>query len=84
MFKRNQEKIVAKKIEKAFEKIAQEQGVSVEEVKKEISYAINVGMSNDDPKVKEQWNKMPRKSDVPTPEEVIAWAITKLDTRVAH
>ena len=41
-------------------------------------------MSNDDPKVKEQWNKMPRKSDVPTPEEVIAWAITKLDTRVAH
>ncbi|MBE7014898.1 MAG: hypothetical protein E7419_06810 [Ruminococcaceae bacterium] len=83
MFKKNQEKAVAKKIEKVLGMVAQEHGVSVAEVKKEISDAIAIGMSSNDPNVQKQWENMPSKSGVPTPEEVITWAITKIGTKVS-
>ncbi len=57
--------------ERALEKVAQKEGISVEEVKREIAMAIAAAYSNPDPKIQRRWNDIPCKGDVPTPEEVI-------------
>jgi len=61
-----------KRIERSLKKIAKKNGVSVEEVRKEIEAAISTGEGNPDPKMQAFWGSIPSKGDKPTPEEVIA------------
>ena len=65
-----------KTIEKALQEVARQNGVSVEEVRREIELALQVGQANPDPQVQAQWASVPRKGDRPTPEEVIAHIVT--------
>lgn len=51
--------------------VAEKEGVSVEEVRREIQLAIDDAMKNPDPKIQEQWRRIPKKGKKPTPEEVI-------------
>lgn len=57
------------------ERIAAEHNTTVEEVRREIEAAILVGFNNPDPKVQAQWAKIPRRGDVPTPDELIAYVV---------
>jgi len=61
-----------RKIKGALQKIAETEGVSVNEVRREIELAIMAARENPDPKVQAFWRSIPYKGDNPTPEEVIA------------
>ncbi|MDR1409600.1 MAG: sporulation initiation factor Spo0A [Oscillospiraceae bacterium] len=58
-----------------FERIAAEHSTTVEEVRREIEAAIQAGFNNPDPKVQAQWAKIPRKGDIPTPDELITYVV---------
>jgi len=61
-----------KKISRSLKKIAEKEGKSVDEVRRDIEQAISIAESNPDPKMKEFWSSIPCKGDKPTVEEVIA------------
>ena len=59
------------KAKNAIIKVAQENGISVEEVCAEIQKAIDEVMKNTSPQAVKFWEKIPRKGEKPTPEEFI-------------
>lgn len=61
------------KIKRSLASVAKQNGVSVDEVKREIQKAIELGMTNPDPHVQAIWNSIPRAGEHPTPEEVISF-----------
>ncbi len=58
-----------------FERIAAEHNTTVEEVRREIVAAVQAGFNNPDPKVQVQWAQIPRKGDIPTPDELIRYVV---------
>lgn len=58
-------------VTKAFEKIAQKEGISVSEVRREIQIAIDDAIKSDDPAIQAFWKKMKCSNGKPTPEEVV-------------
>lgn len=56
---------------KIYQKIASTEGVSVEQVRKDIETAIETGLSNPDPDVQRIWSSIPCKNNRPTPEELV-------------
>jgi len=58
-------------VKNALQTIADREGISISEVRKEIQSAIDEGMKSTDKSVQENWSKIPRKGVNPTPEEVI-------------
>ena len=60
-----------------FEEIAARNHTTVEEIRREIEVAIQVGFNNSDPKVQAQWAKIPRKGNIPTPDELITYVVRK-------
>ncbi len=59
-------------------KTAKEYDVPVSEVRDEINRAIELGMSDPDPSVREKWKSIPHKGDKPTAEELIAWMCSQI------
>ena len=59
------------KAKSAIKQIADREGISVSEVRKEIQTAIDEGMKSTDKSVQAYWSRIPRKGTKPTPEEVI-------------
>ena len=59
--------------EQALQAVAQQNGTTVDEVKKEITLAILAGMSNPDSAVQARWKAIPHVGDVPTPAEMITF-----------
>jgi len=55
----------------ALAQVAKEAGLPVEKVREEIDFVIRQAMSNPDPQIRERWDLIPRKGEVPTAEEVI-------------
>mgnify|MGYP002410996379 CR=1 FL=1 len=62
-----------KALAQIFERIAAEENTTAEEVRREIKAAIQEGFHNPDPNVQAQWARMPRKGNIPTPDELIAY-----------
>lgn len=60
-----------KRIQDIMEEVAWENGVSVEKVRCDIESFIAVSMQSPDPEVRARWREIPKKGEVPTPEEVI-------------
>ena len=58
-----------------YEKIAEKYNTTPEEVRREMQIAIDAGFDNPDPAVQEEWNKMTRKPQRSTPEEVVNYAV---------
>ncbi len=54
-----------------FEEIAAQNNTTMEEVWREMEAAIWAGVNSRDPKVRAQWAKIPRKGNIPTPDELI-------------
>lgn len=59
------------KAKKALEETAKAYHVSVSEVYREIDFCISEAMKNPDPKVQEEWRKIPCKGAAPTQEELL-------------
>ena len=53
--------------------VAEQNGVSPEEVRTEIAAAIQAGMESADVSARRQWAQIPKEHAVPTPEEVITY-----------
>ncbi len=62
-----------KAAESAIRKIAEREGVSVDSVRKHIQLAMLNGLCSNDPQIKAFWDRVPRTSTVPTPEELITY-----------
>lgn len=58
-------------IKDVLNQIAKENNVSLDEVRKEISYAIEEAMRSDDPVAKNLWSQISKNGEPPTPEETI-------------
>lgn len=73
-------KITTEQANQVFGTIAAREGVSVEKVKRDILFAMEVGMANPDPKVKSIWKSIPCGGEKPTPEEFLfgLWERCKL------
>ena len=56
---------------KILEQVAQQHGISVEEVRAEIQRAIEIGMANPDSAVQARWKLLCKDGKVPTPDELI-------------
>ena len=68
--------------EKAIRHIAMREGITVEEVRKQIKLAMLAGLCSQDPDVQARWRKIPCKGSVPTPEELIAYFSAHIDTGI--
>jgi predicted Zn-dependent protease len=65
-------------------KLAKQEGVSAEYVRKQIEVAILSGLSNEDKNKKAFWESIPRERDMPTPEEVILYISEQVKRRRGH
>lgn len=65
------------KFNRVLEEIARNHHTTVQEVRREMEYAMYVGQSNPDPAVQAQWNSIPRKGDKLTLEEFIDYIIKR-------
>ena len=70
------------KAQRSLRTVAREEGVSVDSVREEIRAAIAEAMRSDDPAVRELWQNIPCKGEVPEPEELIAWLAGEVKGRV--
>ena len=68
------------KFKKALRQIAKMEGVSIEEVYREIQIAIDAGYSNPDPAVQAVWKNVPLPCGKPRPEDVIAYCLEQIKT----
>ncbi len=62
----------------ALEQLARRENSSVEAVRKHIQVAIISGMTSPDPAVRKAWEEIPHTGAYPTPEEVIAYKVMRL------
>lgn len=61
------------KFTRVLEKVAAQNGVDIFEVRREIELAINAGMENSDPVVRDKWKALSPNGHPPSPEELIAY-----------
>lgn len=52
-------------------------GISVDEVRRDIQYAIDEGWNNPDPQVQKYWHNISSKHKKPTMDEVIEYIVKK-------
>ena len=64
-------KVSLKSAQNAIKNIAERDGVSVDYVRKQMQLAMLNGLSSTDPQIKGYWSSIPRRGEVPTPEELI-------------
>lgn len=66
-------KLTKEKATKIFEKVAKENGVTLEEVLKEVKFAMLMGMKNQSPEVQAKWKEIPHDGNTATPEELLIY-----------
>ncbi len=64
-------------LDKIFERIASQNGVSVGQIRQDIQKSLDEGWNSSDEKVKAYWRKIPTKHIKPTVEEVILYIVTE-------
>jgi len=67
-----------KNITHILKRIAAQHHTTVEEVRREMNVAIRAGINHPDPAVRAQWVKIPRKGEIPTPEDLIAYTVQQV------
>jgi hypothetical protein len=50
----------------------------LQEVRREIEIAIEIGMSSSNPNVQRKWNQIPCRGEKPTPDELIRYLSQKV------
>ena len=61
-----------------FKRMAEERGITEEELKEQIQQRIIAGLNSPDPVRRKQWEAIPHTDDIPTPEEYIRYIVEKL------
>lgn len=61
-----------------FEVLAEERNCTVEDIRKMISVRIEIGLCNADSQKRKEWEAIPCKGEIPTPEEWLEYAIGRL------
>lgn len=69
--------------EDAIRHIAKKEGVSVEEIRSQMSQAMLTGLNSEDPDVQARWKQIPCKGEVPTPEELITYIATHINAEIS-
>lgn len=64
------ERFMFKKIMQA---VGEVEGLSAEEIEREMQIAIDSGFDNPDEKIRKEWTKVPFKGERPMPQEVIEY-----------
>ena len=67
-----------KKTETALRKVAEENGVSVEEVRRDIQAIIDDLYNSDDPEIKSKWRSITETGQKPTVEQMIEYLTAKV------
>lgn len=70
-----------RRFDKIMDTIAKGEGISAEEVEREIQGAIDSGFDNPDEKVREEWAKVAFKGERPTPQEVIEYLCKEMKNK---
>ncbi len=65
-------------IQKILERIAMQNGVSVDEVRHDIQEALDYGWNSTDESVTAYWRRIPTKHEKPTLEEVLLYIINSI------
>lgn len=68
-------------VELSLKKLAKIEGITTDEVRKEIALAISYALKSDDTKVQNFWKKVPCEGDAPTVDEVINFLAIQLATQ---
>jgi len=71
-------KQIKKLIHRKLEIVAQDQGVSVEEVRREIEEMIQESMNSPNDIIRLRWASIPREGEVPTAEEFMAHVVCRV------
>lgn len=58
---------------KAIQKLARRENISVQEVRAEMEKAIQAAYDNPEQEIRDFWKQIPRKGEIPTPEEFITY-----------
>lgn len=61
--------------------IADQEGITVDEVRNEIAYAISLAPKSKDPKTQNFWKQIPCEGETPTIEEIIDYIVTQLSAQ---
>ena len=61
-----------------FKRMAEERGITEEEMREQIQQHIIAGLNGHDPVQRKQWEAIPHEGDIPTPEEYVRYIIEKL------
>lgn len=67
---------------KAIQLIAKKEGITVDEVRKEMELAMLAGLCSLDREIRTRWRRVPRKGETPTPEELIAYLAATIDAGI--
>lgn len=69
------------RIREILRQIAQQEGISEEEVREQIAYAISLALQSENPKAQQFWRGIPCEGESPTIEEIINHIILNLPLR---
>ncbi|MCD8050767.1 MAG: hypothetical protein LUE89_03710 [Clostridiales bacterium] len=58
--------------------IAQKNGVREDEVLREMQAAIEAALKSEEPTAQAHWRSLPKRGDIPTPEEVVAYLVQQV------
>ena len=61
-----------------FKRMAEERGITEEELKEQIQQRIIAGLNSPDSTRRKQWESIPHEGNIPTPEEYIRYVVKKL------
>ena len=74
--------MIMKNTEAALRKVAEENGVSVEEVRREIQAIIDDLYNSDDPEIKNKWHSITETGQKPTVEQMIEYLTAKVTNQM--
>lgn len=66
------------RINAVLRRVAEEDGVTVDEVMEEIRKIIDFGVHSQDPQVRKQWDAIPRQGDKPTVAELMSYLFAEV------
>lgn len=60
------------------ERLARENSVTVDEMRKQLENRIKQGLTNPNPELRSQWEQIPCSGAIPTPEEYLDYVVKEL------
>lgn len=71
-------KMTKEEAEQIYKSVALKNNTTVDEVKRQIKFAMMIGMCNQSPEVQKRWNEIPHDGDILTPEELLIYLSSEL------